>query len=91
VSFEEILRAIIREELAPLEEELERALGTGCDELLTPAQAAELAKVAPATLRKWARTGALTNRGSPRASRYRRSEVLNVKVADRMVGRPRHV
>jgi len=79
MSLEEMIRAIVREELGPLREQIERALGAGGDELLTPAQAAELLKVQPATLRAWVRRGALTNHGSLRAPRYRRSEVLSVK------------
>jgi hypothetical protein len=79
-----IVQEVVRQELRPVVELLERLKGEGGagDELLTPKQAAEVAKVKPGTLLAWRRAGALKNYGSARAPRYRRSELLNVRVED---------
>jgi excisionase family DNA binding protein len=48
-------------------------------ELLTVAQAAELAQVSEATIRQWVGTGSLGRYGSARKLRVRRDELLRVQ------------
>jgi excisionase family DNA binding protein len=48
-------------------------------ELLTVAQAAELAQVSGATIRQWVVTGSLNRYGSARKLRVRRDELLRVQ------------
>lgn len=77
MSLEETLRQIVREELrAALNE---RPAPSAPDELLTTKQAAEVAKVQPATIRAWARGGELKRYGTAKKARWRRSEVLALK------------
>lgn len=68
MTFEDMVRTLIREELTTLKQELiteiRRALPTlpNTPEYLTTDEAAELARVTPATIREWIKTGALTER-----------------------------
>jgi helix-turn-helix protein len=69
-----------------------RKLGAApADELLSPAEAAALAKVTPATLRAWRHAGALPSYGSPRRPRYRRSDVLGVQAQQQADATPEAV
>lgn len=86
MSLDELIAQAVEKRLAPLVERMERALattGTTGDELLTPREAAQLAKISATTLREWRKRGALKNYGSARSPRYRRSEVLAVTVASK--------
>jgi excisionase family DNA binding protein len=74
VTLESGLRAmiaeIVREELARALAELARP-----DEYLSPRRAAQLADVAPATIRRWIREGRLASTSAGRAIRVCRSEL----------------
>lgn len=68
-TLEEMIRAIVREELARTQPAPEP------DVYLSPAAAAELAGVAPATIRRWVAEQRLPGYHAGRAIRIRRSEL----------------
>ena len=78
---EQIADAVLRR-LQPTLERMERMISTGsahgADELLTVKQAASLAKVRPATVRRWIREGLLTPRGRARGLRVSRAQLLSI-------------
>jgi hypothetical protein len=55
--------------------ELEAAIGAALDDLLAPADAAELAGVSERTLRNWRATGRLDNHGTDARPLYRRGDL----------------
>lgn len=63
-----LIAEIVREELAKL-------LRQPPDEYLSPASAAALAHVAPATIRRWIRQGKITGHHAGRAVRIRRADL----------------
>jgi hypothetical protein len=78
MTIEETLAAIYAK-VTELQSDLRRLGSAPADELLSPAEAAALAKVTPATLRAWRQAGALPSYGSARRPRYRRSDLLGVQ------------
>jgi excisionase family DNA binding protein len=68
MAIEDTLRALIREELLALKQDLlvelrpTPAAGDQTPEYLTTEEAAELARVTPATIREWIKIGALRER-----------------------------
>lgn len=70
MSFEDALRSIIQEELAALKREIltelrrTQAAATPTAAYLTTEEAAEIARVTPATIREWVHVGALRERRS---------------------------
>lgn len=71
MSFEDALRSIIQEELAALKREIltelrrtQTAAVTPTAAYLTTEEAAEIARVTPATIREWVHVGALRERRS---------------------------
>lgn len=80
MSIEEIIAEAVRREMKPLLEKLERlSSGVAGDELLRVSEAATLAKVKPATIRKWIRAGHLEAKGKARGLRVSRADVLSLK------------
>lgn len=77
-SIEDVFRRIVREENERLEQRLRAQFGSGAaeDELLTPEEAAAVAKVSPATLRRWTSSRGLRKCGSGRAVRIRRGDLV---------------
>jgi excisionase family DNA binding protein len=78
MSFEDTLRAIVREELRPVVEEIRRALVSSPSdgELVTYARAAQLVGVSVSTIRARIASGALAKYGKGKAVRVRRADVL---------------
>ncbi|HEY8210352.1 MAG TPA: helix-turn-helix domain-containing protein [Myxococcaceae bacterium] len=77
--FEEAIRTIVREELRPIREVLETLkVPPTAAELMTAAEAAELARCTPETIRAWVRAGNLTRYGANGRLRVRRDEVLKL-------------
>jgi excisionase family DNA binding protein len=69
IDLEDMIRRIVREELA-------RARAGAADEYLDTGAAARLASVTPDTIRKWCRSGKLTeHRAGERRLRVRRAEL----------------
>ncbi len=70
MSVEESLRSIIKEELATLKREIlvelrRSQLASASAMYLTTKEAAEIARVTPATIREWVHIGALRDRRDP--------------------------
>jgi excisionase family DNA binding protein len=80
-AFEDLVRRIVREELAAL------APAAPASEYLTPAEAAEIARVSSPTIRRWVTEGRLPGHGTDRALRIRRAELEAFLAARR--SRPR--
>lgn len=77
MSFEEMLEAACERAVEKVLARHHRPASP--DELLSPFEAAALAKVAPDTIRRWVQEGLLRRYGSPRKLRVRREEVLSVQ------------
>lgn len=76
-AIESVVRRVVREELA-------RMLPARA-EYLSPAAAAELAEVAPGTIRRWIRAGHLKAHHAGRAVRIKRDDLERFLAADRQV------
>jgi len=77
--FEDAIRTIVREELRPLREALETLkTPSGAAELMTAAEAAELARRSPETIRAWVRSGKLKRYGANGRLLVRRDEMFKL-------------
>jgi len=77
--FEDAIRTIVREELRPIREALATLKAPAAEaELMTAAEAAELARCTPETIRAWVRAGKLKRYGANGRLRVRRDEVLKL-------------
>jgi len=77
--FEDAIRTIVREELRPLREALAALKAPAAvAELMTPAEAAELARRSPETIRAWVRAGKLKRFGTNGRLLVRRDELFKL-------------
>jgi hypothetical protein len=79
MTLEEIIAETVRREIRPLVERIERLNTASGDELLTIAEAGRVAKVKPATIRRWIREGHLEARGKAKGRRVSRAELLGLR------------
>lgn len=75
MSFEETLREIVRAELGALEQRL-RGVAGGSDDLITPAEAGEILRKKPKTIREMVRRKLLKRYGTSERVLVSRSEVV---------------
>ena len=77
--FEEAIRTIVREELRPLRQVLEALKPPPpATEMMTPVEAAELARRSPETIRAWVRKGKLKRYGANGRLLVRWDELLKL-------------
>lgn len=76
---EDAIRTIVREELRPIREALTTLkVPSEASELMTAAEAAEMERRAPETIRAWVRAGKLTRYGANGRLLVRRDELLEL-------------